>query len=87
MDKEGNFIAKYNTFAEAARAIGFKDSSTIAKCAYGKSKFKTAYGYKWHTQYEDFHSNEVLFTLAEKAYMVSPHKTIDASNAIVLSGK
>jgi hypothetical protein len=47
LDKNGNFIAKYNSKAEAAKLLNI-DSSSICNCALGKRK--SAGGFKWTYQ-------------------------------------
>ena len=50
MDLDGNFIARYPSMAEAAKAVGGVKQG-ICGCCNKKPRHKTAYGYKW--KFED----------------------------------
>lgn len=46
MTKDGDYIAEYNSIAQAARATGI-DNSGIVDCCKQKPSAHTAGGYKW----------------------------------------
>lgn len=47
LDKEGNYVARYPSIAEAERATGIRH---IYECVSGKNKRKTAGGYQWELE-------------------------------------
>lgn len=79
MDMEGNVIAEYNTFEEAKRALGIKDSAMIAKCAKRSENRKTAYGYRWELKQENAGEtrcrDKSILSLLDTAYTLDPEET------------
>jgi group I intron endonuclease len=53
LDKNGSFIKRHYSQAEAARSIGIDNSGNICLCCSGS--LKTAYGFKW--MYEENYNN------------------------------
>lgn len=75
-DLEGKTIAEWNTFEEARRSLGIKDASTIARCAWHKKNWKTAYGYKWDIRYKNDTEVPLEFIkLLKEAYILAPDET------------
>ena len=44
---DGTRVNSFNTIASAARAVGAKDQSLIARCCNNPAHNKSAYGYRW----------------------------------------
>lgn len=57
LDLNGNFVAEYNSIAEAFRDNGFKCITNINQCLSGKSK--SAYGYVWAYKEQYIQDNTV----------------------------
>lgn len=85
LDMEGNIIAEWNTFAEAARSIGIKDSSVISKCAHHAKYRDSAYGYRWGLRYDD--CNLALDELCREAFKLAPYETIMSLQKIIERNK
>lgn len=52
-DLEGNFIATYESYQEAALALGKSRTASSSISAVCNGKRKTAYGYKWERRNDD----------------------------------
>lgn len=81
LNMDGELVAKWNTFSEAARSLGVKDVSLISRCARHVGHRNSAYGFRWQIQLDNNH--EFLLTLAQQAFTVDPVKTIRALQNIV----
>ena len=76
LDLEGNLVAEWNTFIEAARSLGVNDCSTISKCAHHLVHRNSCYGYKWDLVYCESNDDQSLIDLVQKAYKFAPDETI-----------
>lgn len=87
LDMNGNLIAEWNTFTEAARSLGVKDSSLISWCAHHTKHRNSAYGYRWDIQYDESYNDSVLAELSKKAFSLAPDETINALRNIINTKK
>lgn len=83
LDLEGNLVAEWNTFIEAARSLGVNDCSTISKCAHHLAHRNSCYGYKWDLVYCESNDDQFLIDLVQKAYKFAPDETIVSLTKII----
>lgn len=83
LSMDGELVAKWNSFSEAAHSLGVKSISLISKCAHHQRN--SAYGFRWKIQRDNDH--KFSFALAQQAFEMNPEKTIKALRGIVSTTK